>query len=143
PTSDFARQLGVGVERDHVAHAREQLARRGYQGEARIFGAAQEPIQLLELAAFAFPTEKPALRLGPEPASVKQEIALFAALKSAIELRNSGARSFQQLVVRLQFLAIGVDEIGQERKVQIRFGVRERTHFELVEQRAQATRIFE
>ena len=61
------RQLGVRVERDDVADAREELLWRRHHAERRRGPAAEQAIELFELATLALPPHKAprAMRFAP------------------------------------------------------------------------------
>ena len=62
PADRVARQPGVGVERDDVADAVGHRWRLPAEAqEAGVGRAAQQPVQLMQLAALAFPADPPRL----------------------------------------------------------------------------------
>ncbi len=61
PPAGFHRQLRVGVERDHVADGRQNRRLAVLDDEARVGRAAQQAVELGQLAALA---------LGPHPAAL-------------------------------------------------------------------------
>ncbi len=67
------RQAGIGIERDHVAHA-FRCARRDAVDwqEGRVPGAAQQAVEFVQLAALAFPAHPFLLRSVPLAAALKQ-----------------------------------------------------------------------
>src|SRR5579863_2143091 len=79
PFDGSARQPGIGVESDHVANAGGRDGRTTADcHEGRIRGAAQQAIQLVQLSAFAFPSDPLALPLVPDsPPMEQQETSAF------------------------------------------------------------------
>src|SRR6188768_3931599 len=75
--ADVARQLRVGIEREHVADRGEQLARRADHRERRLPIAEQQSVQLLELAALALPAHE-ALLFGVVLAPAMQQPETWA-----------------------------------------------------------------
>ncbi len=71
------RELGVGIERDHVP---DSLRQRPDVQEIRTCPAIQKSVQFLEFSPFPFPSDPAALGLAPHPRSVEeQETALAVA----------------------------------------------------------------
>ena len=75
---DAARQPGVAVERDAVLDVGQDRQIADRDREARVGGAAQQPVELLDLAALALPPHPQALSGVPLPQPVKQEEAVGA-----------------------------------------------------------------
>ena len=68
-----ARQLRVGVERDHVLHVRQRRGVPDDEREGVRGAAAQEGIQVCELAALALVTHPDPLLRIPAPRAVKEK----------------------------------------------------------------------
>ena len=121
-----ARQPRVGIERDHVAHAgRHAGGLSADVHEAGVGGAAQQPVELVELAALALPSHPLLLRLAPDPSPVQQEEAV-ARRRGSVALRFSraiprGRRVQQRLVVR-GASAGGVGPVREQREMQVALG---------------------
>ena len=75
----LARQLGVGIERDDVTNLCQQFGAGGGHDEAGVGGAAQELIELAQLAALSFPANPLVFRLAPLAATMKIVEAIRAA----------------------------------------------------------------
>ncbi|TMQ68583.1 MAG: hypothetical protein E6K81_16510, partial [Candidatus Eisenbacteria bacterium] len=71
-TRRIARQAGIAVEREAVADARQDGRIAPPYGEARVGGAPQQPVELLDLAAFALPTHPHPLAAIPTAGAVEQ-----------------------------------------------------------------------
>src|SRR5437762_2113240 len=92
PPRDFARQIRVGVERQHVANAGEQLGASGDETEVGVGASAQQPIQLLELTALAFPAHEAAAARVLTAPPMQQEIARLSGARAFVELGDAAAR---------------------------------------------------
>ncbi|MNO61713.1 hypothetical protein D3C76_523680 [compost metagenome] len=117
PQRRLARQAGVGVEGDHVAHvARHLRFLPGDGDETGVGRAAQQAVQFMQLAALALPAH-PALLAGIEQAAPMQQEEARAAGAVAMPLVEAGDGSgggFQQRPVAVQFRLGGVDAIGEQ-----------------------------
>ena len=69
----IARQTRVRIEREAVAHARKHVEPPDLRGERRIARASQQAVELVDLAALAFPAHPDALARIPAAFAVKQE----------------------------------------------------------------------
>ena len=74
------RQARVAVERDAVAHLRQDRRVADGQDEAGVGGAAQQAVELLDLAALALPSHPEAFLLVPLARAMEQEEAIRAAV---------------------------------------------------------------
>src|SRR6202046_5345698 len=73
PPYRVAGQPGIGIERHDVADIRADSGRLAIDAhEAGVGGAAQQPVQLVQLAALALPTEPSPFAFVPDPPPVKQ-----------------------------------------------------------------------
>ena len=70
-----ARQAGVRIQGDHVAHVGRQRARGQKTGVGR---ATQQTVQFMQLAALAFPTHPTGLARVPDPATMQHDEAVAA-----------------------------------------------------------------
>ncbi len=129
---DVPRQHRVAVDRQHVADVRQrrEIADRDHVARAAI--AAQQAIQLLELAALALPSHPQAFA-GVEEAAAVEEVEAAAGVVGvpAVELLDAGLRGVDDRLVARQRLRGGVGEVGEEREVQQRVGVGERLDLEV------------
>src|SRR5207249_3909218 len=73
----LARQPRVAVERDAIAHFREDAQLADLHLEARVGGAAQEAVELLDLPALALPAHPGALAGVPLADAVEEEEAVL------------------------------------------------------------------
>src|ERR1700722_17294384 len=74
PANRVARQLGIGIQRDDIADARRSKGQRlADPDEIRIGCAAQEAVQLVELAPLALPADPAGLTLVPYPPAMEQQ----------------------------------------------------------------------
>ena len=71
----------------------------------------------------------PFLRTAP----VQQEVALGRAAQPSIELRDPVTREVEQLAVAVTLFFRGIDVVGEQCEEQIRLGVGERAHLEILE----------
>ena len=142
-----ARQLRVGVQRDDVANTgqragvahdvRESLAR------ARLRLAAQQRIQVGELAALALMAHPYPLARIPAARSMEQEegVARVAVGRRAIarvERGNLRAGRRHQHLVAWQMLAGGIVEVGQQTIVQVGVAIGQEAHLQRLDQRIDA-----
>src|SRR5260221_5699549 len=87
-----AWQTRVRVERDDVTHALEEISRRRHDRERRLGVAAEESVQLLELAALSLPPEPRPIACILHAFSVKEHVPLLAGMIPApVELGDAFA----------------------------------------------------
>ena len=80
-----ARQARVGIESDDVADAGNCFRRRAGDGQKCGIGrAAKEPIQFVELSAFALPAHPFAFAFVPEAPAMEQEKAVAASGRGTV-----------------------------------------------------------
>ena len=131
----IARQAGVGVEGDAVAHAGEDAGVTRLDGEARVRRPAQQPVELLELAALALPAHPDAFARVPLPDPVEEVEAVVPALRVArVEGLDSGTRGGQDGRVVRHLALRGVGEVAEDREVDVRVQVAQGEHLEVLEQ---------
>ena len=123
------RQSRVGVERDHVADVRRcgRGASLGHEDAGRR-RPTQQRVQLLELAALAFPAHPAALDLVPAAASMQQQEAGASARCVAVALVepiDSRGRGRQELVVAGNLLGRRVEPVREQGEAEIAVAVRE------------------
>jgi hypothetical protein len=126
------RQLGVGVERDHVLHSGERRGIAHDEREAVRGAPAQEPIQVGELAALALAAHPRALVWIPVSWAMQEEEGSRRVL--AVERLDPFARETQQGLILGQRLGRGILEIGQQGEVQLLVAVREERDLERLQQ---------
>ena len=88
----IARQTRVGVERDAVADRRQHVEVADLRREARVGGAAQQAVELFDLAALPLPADPRLLARVPLPVAVKQEEAV-GVLGAELEIERLDARA--------------------------------------------------
>ena len=90
-----ARQARVGVERDAVADRRQHVQLADLGREARVGRAAQQAVELLDLAALALPAHPRVLAGVPLPVAMEQEEAIRIARRRtrALSAVDAGARA--------------------------------------------------
>ena len=129
---DPARQPGVAVERDAVLDVRQDRQIADRYGEARVGGATQEPVELLDLAALALPPHPQPFAGVPLPQAMKQEEPVSAiGGVPGVERGDAGASRLEDLGVLRLRLGGGVGKVAEEREVDPRVEVAERLHFEV------------
>ncbi len=69
------REPGIGIQRDNVAHAGWQFVKKRRFDKAGIGGAAQQPIEFVQLAALALPAHPASLAGVPGAPAVQQQKA--------------------------------------------------------------------
>ena len=126
PPGRFPRHPGIGVERDDVADAGGRSGRRGkgrgaVTDEGRIGRAAEQPVQLMQLAALAFPSDPPRLPWIPDPPAMQQEEARPAGCRSiaAIEAFDARGHRADERRITLDGLGRGVRPVRQQREVEL------------------------
>jgi hypothetical protein len=129
-----ARQPRVGVERDAVAHAGQQVPVADDLVERRIRRPAQQPVQLLELAALALPPHEGALAGIPEPPAMQEKEAPAGRIRIArVQRLDPGARRGDDRFVPRHRLGGGVDEVAQDREVDAGIEIAQREHFDVLD----------
>ena len=122
PVDRIARQPGVRVERDNVAdaggHPRRLPAEVQETGVGR---AAQQPVQLVQLATLAFPADPPRLACVPDPLAMQQQETVAAGRRAVapIEPGDASHRRLQQRCIAVDMLGRGVHPVGEQREMQL------------------------
>ena len=139
-----ARQLRVGVERDDVAHAPQQRRVADDQREAigwpRLLVAAQQRVQVRELAALALVAHPHPVARVPAARAVEQEesIGIRRARRLGpvfvVQRLDLLPRMAQQCVVAGQRLLRRIVEVGEQAEVQLCVAVGHEAHFQCVDQ---------
>jgi hypothetical protein len=121
----FAQQPRIGIEGQHVAHALRNPRRASAAGGERgVGGAAQQPVELLQLAAFAFPPHPALLALAPDAFAMQEQEALAAGRRpvAAIQPRDAEHRDVEQRLVVAEIFSVRVDPVRQQREMQLVVG---------------------
>ncbi len=139
-----ARQLRVGIQRDHVLHLLQHRGRADDQRESLARAAAQQLIEVAELAALALIAHPEALLRIPAPRAMQEEERLGAtgvlaaggrarAIFLVEDLDARARQAEQRLVFRLRFLG-RVAVIGEQGELQVRVAIGEEADFERLDQ---------
>ena len=100
-----ARQARVGVERDAVAHRRENGQLPDLDREARVRGASEQTVEFFDFAALALPPHPRVFPRVPVPGAMEQEEAIgVLGAEPSIEILHSRARSREDGRVLRQLL---------------------------------------
>src|SRR5437016_10984473 len=128
-----AQQLGIGIQRDDKPNALElcAIARAEKSFQLGRGFADQESIELLDLAALAFPADPALLALAPRAATMKKKEAPRSV--PAIQFLDPPGHDVDILLVLRHILPRCIGKIGQQREAQIRIRVSEIANFEAVE----------
>jgi hypothetical protein len=139
----IARQLRVGIERDNVFHARESCRIAHDEGEA-IGCAAQERVQVCQLAALSLAAHPRALRRIPAARAMEEEerVAALARVPRIEVLDAAACERHQRGILRERFLT-RVLEIGEQPQVQVHVAVAEESNLERLDERIDAFAIRE
>ena len=130
-----SRQPRVAVERDAVPDLRQDAQVAHRHGEARVGGAAQQPVELLDLSALALPSHPEPFALVPLAQAVKQEEPVRAAVRvPGVERGDARAGRLENLRVVRQRFGRRVQEVAEDGEVNVRVDVAERLHFEVRDQ---------
>src|SRR5689334_20183698 len=129
---DVARQLRVGVERDYVTNVFQQRIVGGAHKEARVVCAPQQSVELLELAAFAFPTHPAILARVPLSPAMEEMKAIVA--MPAIERVDAALRDREQIRISWRVFCAGVGKVAEQREVNVIVVIGEIVNFEVLDQ---------
>ena len=138
----IARQLGVGVEGDDELDAgqRSGIAHHARKARARRGGdAAQQRVELGELAALALMPHPHAFLRVPAPGAMEEEedVACGVGPASAIfgvECLDGEARAFDQRAVFGKRLLAGVEQVGEQTEMQAVVAIGQEAHFQRLDQ---------
>ena len=111
PPHRVARQPRVGVERDDVADVGGHRGRDAIErDEGGVVGAAQQPVQLVQLAALAFPADPARLRLSFQTrrrCSSRKRGAAGCRSVALVQPRDAVGGGRQQRFVAVDVLGVG------------------------------------
>src|ERR1700694_2877936 len=116
----IARQLGVGIQRNDKTNLRKQIRATGGHDKTFPTLAAKQLIEFAQLAPLAFPTNPLPFRLAPTAWPVKKmKSDRLARAVSLVEFFDAVPGSVENLPIVRHLFRSGVDEIRQQRKVQM------------------------
>ncbi len=133
---DIARQAGVRVERDAIAHRRENVQFADLYAEARVEGAPEQPVEFLDLSALALPPH-PDVFLGvPAPRAMKQEEAIrMVRTEPPVEGFDARLRGVENRLILGELAGVGVGEIAEDGEMDAGIEVAQREHLDVLEER--------
>ena len=134
-----ARQAGVAVQREDEPDAGLQPQLRRQRLQAFPAPRGQCPHQQLQLAALALPPQPAPLCFAPLARPVDQQVAGRGALRRAIarvECVHLRQRIGQQRRVGVQTGRVGIEPVGQQGELRLRFAIGEPVAFQLHQQQA-------
>ncbi len=140
----IARQLRVGVQRDDVAHVRQGRDVADDPREAIRAPAAQQRVEVGELAALALVAHPHAFARVPQTRTMGQEEAVAAVCRASwvavllIQLFDELAGVLESRGIGLALRRVRVVEIGEQGEVQLRIAVGKKAHLERVDQLGRA-----
>ncbi len=103
--------------------------------EARVGRAAQEPVELRQLAALALATHPALLERIPLTRAMEEEEPIRAVAR--VEIVHAPPRGLHQLVIARPRALVRIGEVGQQREMEMRIAIAEETHLQLVEEAVQ------
>ncbi len=130
----LARKTRVGVECDHVADAGGRRCRvRIRRQEGRVGRAAQQPVQLAQLAALALPSHPDTLGRVPLPPAMQNPEAVAASGRgpvASVQRVDRRARPCEQRGIPGERFGRSIRPIRQEREAQLGVRVGQRMHLQ-------------
>ena len=128
----IARQPRVAVERDAIADRRKHRQIADDVDEARVRGAAQEPVELFELAALPLPSHPALFALVPAALAMKEiEEVVPAARMPVVQGLHAGAGGRQDFAVARKIVRVGVGKIAEDGEVNVRVEIAQRLDFQM------------
>ena len=135
----ITRQLCVRVECQAVAHLGQDVGVAHTGGEAGVSGLTEQPVELLDLAAFALPAHPRAFTCVPLPVSMEQEKTIVVCrAEFGVERRDAAAGLFQQVAVVGRDLCGRIGKVAEDGEVDTRIEVAEGKHLHVFNQRVHA-----
>src|SRR5215208_6867735 len=117
---DVARQTRVAVERDAVAHLRQNREVADLHGEAGVGGATQQTVELFDLAAFPFPAHPEAFLRVPLAEPMEEQKAAGAFFRVlGVQRADARARRGEDLGILRQRLRRRIWEIAEKCEVEM------------------------
>ena len=136
-THRTARQSGVRIKRHDIANAcRGSRRSETHVDESGVGRGAKQPIQFVELAALALPSDPPRFTLIPDAPPVQKEEARSAWRRAIaqIETRDAVRRSGDERSVAVGPLVRGVGPVGHQREMKIALRARKVVNLEPFDQ---------
>ena len=135
----IARQTRVRVERDAVADGRQQLQFADLRREGGVGGAAQQPVELFDLAALPLPADPRVLAYVPLPIAMKQEEPVGVAhAELAVERFHARPRAFENRGVFRSVDRARIGKVTENREMDAGVEVSQREHLDVFEERIDA-----
>ena len=120
----------VGVERHDIDDALRQRRVGGH--ERRVAVAAQQQVELVQLAALAFPAHPAALGFVVEPAPVEQvEARRLCARIDGIKACDAGVRVFEEFEIARALLILAVRPVREQCEMKVAVHVGEEMHLQI------------
>jgi hypothetical protein len=130
-----ARQARIRVERDAVAHGRQDGQIAHLRREARVGGAAKQAVELLDLSALSLPTDPRVLAFVPLARAVEQEESVgLLWTEPGIERFDPRSCPLEHRLVAGRINRARVGEIAQDRDVHAGVEISEGEHLHVFEQ---------
>ncbi len=145
----IARQLRVRVQGDHIPHVTQGRRVTDHERKAVLgaapAGAAQQGVQVRQLAALALVTHPAAFPRIPPSRTVEQEEPVAARLIAVgrvflVQRRNPLLGQLQQCCVLRKCFLVRVHKIGQQAEVQVLVAIGQKPHFQRFDQLLDAGR---
>ena len=132
----FARHQRIGIQRDDVFELTQHIQVARLHAESRFCAAAQQPVQFVQFAAFAFPTHPALFARIPLGVAMKEiKRPRRCAVMFLVERVNAGGDLRDQGISAGLALLRRVEQVGEQRKVQMRVLAPQKVQFHLFEQR--------
>ena len=135
----IARQPRIGIERQAISHGREHVQPPDLCRKAGVRRAAEEAIELLDLAALSLPADPRLFADVPLPIAVEQKKPIVGT-KFDVEPLHARAGTFEDRRVVRHVGRARVDEITEYREMNARIEVADGEDFEMFDQPVDASR---
>ena len=132
PPPGFHRQLCVGVEGEDVTDRRQERRLAVLHHEAGVGRAAQQAVELGELAALSFGAHPPVLAGVPLTRAMEEEKAIGP--MPGVEVVDAATRRLDERRVLRTGRLIRVGEVRQQREMQMGIAIGKEADLEIVEE---------
>ena len=130
-----ARQFGIGIQGDHIPDIGQHRCRPHHQREAAAGVAAQERVQVAQLAALALVTHPDRVVRIPAPRPVKQVKAVTDRRRILeVEADNRRARQLQQGCVAYLGFRRRIAKVGEQPEMQVAVAIGQKAHLQRIAQ---------